>query len=56
MSRRQAAGEDAMSVPRPRRFLVILKPGCVSPGVAGQNQDDHRMRGIVRVIPATDRM
>jgi hypothetical protein len=41
-----------MSAPRPGRF----KPGCVSPGVTGQYQDDHRMRGIVRAIPATDRM
>ena len=45
-----------MSVPRPGRFPVTLEPGYVSPGVAGQYQDDHRMRGIVRVIPATDRM
>jgi hypothetical protein len=45
-----------MSVPRPGRFAVILEPGCVSPGVTGHYQDDHRMRGIVRVIPATDRM
>ena len=44
-----------MSVPRPGRFPVTLEPGCVSPGVTG-HQDDHRMRGIVRVIPATDRM
>ena len=33
-----------MSVPRPGRFPVILKPGCVGPGVTGQYQDDHRMR------------
>jgi hypothetical protein len=45
-----------MSVPRPGRFPVILKPGCAGPGVTGQYQDDHRMRGIVRVIPAIDRM
>ena len=45
-----------MSVPLPGRFPVTLEPGCVSPGVTGHYQDDHRMRGIVRVIPATDRM
>ena len=45
-----------MSVPLPRWFPVAIKPGCVSPGVTGQYQDDHRMRGIVRVIPAIDRM
>jgi hypothetical protein len=44
-----------MSVPRPGRFPVTLEPECVGPGAAGQYQDDHRMRGIVRVIPATDR-
>ena len=45
-----------MSARRPGRFPVTLEPGRVSPGVTGQYQDDHRMRGIVRVIPATDRM
>jgi hypothetical protein len=38
------------------RFPATLEPGCLSPGVTGQYQDDHRMRGIVCVIPATDRM
>jgi hypothetical protein len=46
-----------MSVPLPGWFPVTsVEPGCLSPGVAGEYQDDHRMRGIVRVIPATDRM
>jgi hypothetical protein len=45
-----------MSVPLPGRFPVNLEPGCVSPGVTGPYRDDHRMRSIVRVIPATDRM
>ena len=45
-----------MSAPLPGRFLVTFEPGGVSPGVTGHYQDDHRMRGIVRVIPATDRM
>jgi hypothetical protein len=45
-----------MSVPPPRRFLVTLEPGWVNRGVTGQSRDDHRMRVIVRVIPATDRM
>jgi hypothetical protein len=44
-----------MSVPRPGRFPVTLEPGCVCSGVAGQNQDDHRMRDIVRLSPATNR-
>ena len=45
-----------MSVCVPGRFPVTLEPGCLSPGVTGQYRDDHRMRGIVCVIPATDRM
>jgi hypothetical protein len=45
-----------MSVCVLRRFLATLEPGCLGPGVTGQNQDDHRMRGIVCVIPATNRM
>jgi hypothetical protein len=45
-----------MSVPPWRRLLVTLEPGWVSRGVTGQFQDDHRMPGIVRVTPATDRM
>ena len=45
-----------MSAPLPGRFPVTFEPGCVSPGVAGNYRNDHRMRGIVRVIPATDRM
>ena len=45
-----------MSVPLPGRFPVTFEPGRVSPGVTGQYRDDHRMRGIMRVIPATDRM
>jgi len=45
-----------MSVCVPGRFPVTLEPGCLSPGVAGQYRNDHRMRGIVCVIPATDRM
>jgi hypothetical protein len=46
-----------MSVSPPGWFPVTFEPGCLSPGVAGAHQDDHhRMRAIVRVIPATDRM
>jgi hypothetical protein len=45
-----------MSVPLPGWFPVTFKPGCLSPGVAWEYQDDQRMRGIVHVIPATDRM
>ena len=45
-----------MSVCVPGRFPVTLGPGYVGPGVTGQYRDDHRMRGIVCVIPATDRM
>ena len=45
-----------MFVPLPGRLPVTLEPGCVGTRVAGQYRDDHRMRGIVRVIPATDRM
>jgi len=45
-----------MSVRVPGRFPVTQEPGCVSPGVTGQYLDDHRVRGIVRVIPAIDRM
>jgi hypothetical protein len=45
-----------MSAPLPGRFPVTFEPGGVSPGVTGHYRVDHRMRGIVRVIPATDRM
>jgi hypothetical protein len=45
-----------MSALLPGRFLVTLEPEGVSPGVTGHYRADHRMRGIVRVIPATDRM
>ena len=45
-----------MSVPLPGCFPVTFEPACLSPGVAGKYQDDHRMRGLVRVIPAIDRM
>jgi hypothetical protein len=45
-----------MSVRPPGWFPVTFEPGCLSPGVAGEYQNDHRMRGIVRMIPATDRM
>jgi hypothetical protein len=44
-----------MSVPPWRRLLVTLEPRWVS-RVTGQFRDDHRMRGIVRVTPANDRM
>ena len=45
-----------MSVRVPGRFPVTLEPGCVGPAVTGQYLDDHRVCGIVRVIPAIDRM
>ena len=45
-----------MSVPLPGWFPVTFESECLSPGVTGDYQDDHRMRGLVRVIPATDRM
>jgi len=45
-----------MSAPLPGRFPVTFEPGRVSPGVTGHYRNDHRMRGIMRVIPATDRM
>jgi hypothetical protein len=45
-----------MSVPMPGWFRVTFEPGGVSPGVTGHYRNDHRMRGIMRVIPATDRM
>jgi hypothetical protein len=45
-----------MSAPRPGRFPVTLEPGRVGPGVTGPYRDDHRMPGIMRVIPATNRM
>jgi hypothetical protein len=45
-----------MSVRVPGRLPVTLEPGRVSPGVTGQYRNDHCVRGIVRVIPATDRM
>lgn len=45
-----------MSVPLPGWFSVVVGPGCADPGLTGNSQDDHRMHGIVRVIPATDRM
>lgn len=45
-----------MSVCVPGRFPATLEPGCLGLGVTGQYQDDHRMRGIVCVIPATNRM
>jgi len=44
-----------MSVPPPGWFPAIVEPGCVSPGAAEQYRN-HPMRGIVRMIPATDRM
>jgi len=45
-----------MSAPLPGRFRVTFEPGRVSPGVTGHYRADHRMGGIMRVIPATDRM
>jgi hypothetical protein len=45
-----------MSVRVPGRFSATLEPGRMSPGVTGQYLDDHRVRGVVRVISATDRM
>ena len=44
-----------MSASLPGRFPVTLEPGCVSPGVTGQHWG-HSIRGIMRMIPATDRM
>jgi hypothetical protein len=44
-----------MSASLPGRFPVTLEPGCVSPGVTGQYRG-HPMRGIMRMISATDRM
>jgi hypothetical protein len=45
-----------MSAPLPGRFPVTFEPERVSPGVSGHYRNDHGMRGIMRVIPATDRM
>jgi hypothetical protein len=45
-----------MSAPLPGRFRVTFELGRVSPGVTGHIRNDHRMRGIMRVIPATDQM
>jgi hypothetical protein len=45
-----------MSAPLPGRFSATLESRRVSPGVTGHYRADHRMRGIMRVIPATDRM
>ena len=45
-----------MSAPLPGRFPVTFEPECVSSGVTRHYRDDHRMRGVARVIPASDRM
>jgi hypothetical protein len=45
-----------MSAPRPGRFPVTLEPGRAGLEVTGPYWDDHRMPGIMRVIPATNRM
>jgi hypothetical protein len=45
-----------MSASLPGRFSATFEPGRVSPGVTGHYRADHRMRGIMRVIPAIDRM
>jgi hypothetical protein len=45
-----------MSAPLPGRLPGTFGPGRVSPGVTGHYRNDHRMRGIMCVIPATDRM
>ena len=45
-----------MSALPPGRFPVTFEPGRVSPGVTRHYRNDHRMRDIMRVIAATDRM
>jgi hypothetical protein len=45
-----------MSALPPGQFRVTFELGRVSPGVNGHYRNDHRMRGIMHVIPATDRM
>jgi hypothetical protein len=45
-----------MSALLPGQFLVTFEPEGVSPGGTGHYRADHCMRGIMRVIPATDRM
>ena len=44
-----------MSASLPGRFPVTLESECVSPGGTGQYRG-HPMRGIMRMISATDRM
>jgi len=44
-----------MSDSLPVWFSITAEPGPVSPGVTGQDRD-RLMRGIARMIPATDRM
>jgi len=39
-----------MSVLLPGWFPVTFEPRYLSPGVAWEYQDDHRMCGLVRVI------
>jgi hypothetical protein len=45
-----------MSALPPGRFPVTFEPARVSPGVTRHYRNDHRMRGIMCVIAATDRM